>query len=446
MRVLPHSIEAEVSLLGGLLVVGEAFEEITGEVDAEDFYREAHRHIFRTMEALHQRREGLDVVTVMTALHEDRRLDAVGGMAYLSQLSAQVPTAANVQFYAKIVRRKSLLRKVIAWSNELIQECYTDVGDVEEFLSRAEAQMYALTSSRTRDSYRSIQDVIKEAFQRIEELYDKSEPITGVPSGFMDLDRKTSGWQRSDLIIIAARPAMGKTALTLNMACNAAVRFEQSILFCSLEMSSEQLVMRLLASEGRIELGKLRTGQLTEREWARLMRAAGDLSNSRIFLDDTAGLSPQVLASRARRLQAEHGLDIIYIDYLQLMETLSPNVNSREQQISDISRKLKMLAKDLNVPVIALAQLNRGVESRADKRPMLSDLRESGAIEQDADIISFVYRDEYYHEDSEAKGVAELIVGKHRSGSTGTILLKFFPHYTRFENLAAEAQDAISPP
>ncbi|MEO1272083.1 MAG: replicative DNA helicase [Myxococcota bacterium] len=401
-----------------------------------------HRHIYRAMETIANRGQAIDVVTLVELMSSESKLEAVGGMTALTALATQVPTAANIKYYAEIVRKKAVLRKIIAFAGEIAEECYGDVGDIEEFLSRAEGRMFSLTEGRLSGGYRHMKDVVKGAFEQIESLYEKGEAITGVPSGYIDLDAKTSGWQPSDLIIIAARPAMGKTALTLNMACNAATRFGRSVLFCSLEMSSEQLAMRLLASEARIELGRLRTGQIKEKEWARLMRAATDLSKARIFLDDTAGLSPQVLATRARRLKAEHGLDIVVIDYLQLMETLSANINSREQQISDISRKLKMLAKDLEIPVIALAQLNRGVESRSDKRPMLSDLRESGAIEQDADIISFVYRDEYYHEDSEAKGITEVIIGKHRGGSTGTVMLRFFPEFTRFENLAQDAEVA----
>ncbi len=430
-----------MSLLGGVLLDGEVFDEVNALVTADDFYKESHRHIFRAMVSVNTRSEALDLITVTQQLQDEKRLEAAGGLAYIAGLPSQVPTAANVSYYAGIVRKKAVLRRVIALAGEMAEECYGDVGGLEEFLGGLESRLFALSDNRMTTGYRSIKDVAMIAFNRIETLYEQSADLTGVPSGFVDLDKITAGWQPSDLIIVAARPAMGKTAFTLNIACNASVRFNRSVLFCSLEMSAEQLAVRLMASEARIDVSRMRTGQLKEQEWERLMKAVSTLAKSSLFIDDSASLSPQVLASRARRLKAEHGLDLIIIDYLQLMETLTPNINSREQQIGDISRKLKMLAKDLHVPVIALAQLNRGVEQRADKRPMMSDLRESGAIEQDADIISFVYRDEYYNEDSEDKGLGEIILGKHRSGSTGTVKLKFFPQYTRFENLARDEEE-----
>ena len=758
MRVPPQSIEAEASLLGALLLDQDAFDEIASEISPEDFYKESHRHIFRSMQKIVGRQEGVDAVTLVEQLASEQLLDAVGGMAYIAGLTGQVPTAANVSFYSNIVHRKSVLRKLLSISAEITEECYGDIDDLEAFLNSAESKILTLGEERTVSRVQSLKDVVKEAYFHIEALYERDEKITGVPSGFLDLDQITAGWQNSDLIIIAARPAMGKclskdalilleggrlstieaivqgdrgriltldedgwrfgmvspsafvddgikpvfevttrlgrtievtashpfrkeggwhpladlvegdrvavprvldvfgraslrecevkllayftiddtlagpspslehlspqvradfldaasslgggsmtlgdlagslsgagldvgpgcipevvfclerpqvalflnrllsvgakrgegepgclrlsssherlvrqlqhlllrfgvvsvvaqaadgvwrlsigdslplflreigrpgwgeeslpdvingeaptrgevywdeivsivpmglkqvydltipgthnfvandicvhnTAFCLNMASNAATRFGKVALFCSLEMSAQQLAMRLLASEARVDVSRIRTGQLKEHEWRRLIQATATLSKAPIFIDDTPALNPQTLLSRARRLKVEHGLDMIMVDYLQLMSASGPGVSSREQVISEISRTLKLIAKDLGIPVIALAQLNRGVESRADKRPMLSDLRESGAIEQDADIISFVYRDEYYNEDSEAKGIAEIIIGKHRSGSTGMVQLRFFPEYTRFENLAREDEE-----
>jgi replicative DNA helicase len=440
MRVPPHSVEGEQSLLGALLLDADAFDEVAAQIKADDFYKESHRHIYRAMEQISTRKEAIDVVTLVQQLRDEERLDAVGGIAYIASLSNAVATAANVTHYAGLVRKKSLLRRVIQLSTETAESCYGDVGDVEAFINEAEAKLLSLASEKATNPVRSLKDVVRDAYYQIEALYEKEESITGVPSGFVDLDYITAGWQSSDLIIVAARPAMGKTAFTLNMACNSAMRFGRSVLFCSLEMSATQLAMRLMASEARVDVSRLRTGGLKEHEWSRLISATASLSKASIFIDDTAGLTPQMLSSRARRLKVEHGLDMIMIDYLQLMNT-SSKTQSREQQISEVSRTLKMLAKELHIPVMALAQLNRGVEARADKRPMLSDLRESGAIEQDADIISFVYRDEYYNPESDKKGIAEIIIGKHRSGSTGTVELRFFPEFTRFENLARDGQD-----
>ncbi len=440
MRLPPQSAEAERSLLGALLLDPDAFDEIANEVTPEDFYKESHRHIFRSMQKLVARQEAVDVVTLTAQIMDEGLIEAVGGKAYLASLSNEVPTAANVGYYSAIVAKKSMLRKLIGLSGEISEECYGEVDELEAFLNTVESRLLALNKERAESRVKSLKEVVKAAYFHIEQLSEREEKITGVASGFLDLDNKTAGWQHSDLIIVAARPAMGKTAFCLNMAANAATRFGKVVLFCSLEMSAQQLAMRLLASEARVDVSRIRTGQLKEHEWRRLIQATATLSKAPIYIDDTPALNPQTLLSRARRVKVEAGLDMIIIDYLQLMGSSAP-ISSREQQISEISRTLKLIAKELNIPVIALAQLNRGVESRADKRPMLSDLRESGAIEQDADIIAFVYRDEYYNEDSEAKGIAEIIIGKHRSGSTGTVQLRFFPEFTRFENLAREGEE-----
>jgi replicative DNA helicase len=437
IRVPPHNEDAERSVLGAILLDNRVLDELLGTLEPDDFYREPHRHVFRAMQSLHVRGEAVDVITLADWLGAEGLLEASGGPTYLARLASEVPSAANVAHYANIVRKKASLRRFILTSDALISECYSDVNDVEAFMDEAEQRLFAITQQGQKRAYSSMREVIKDTFPQIEALYQKSESVTGVPTGFIDLDEMTSGWQNSDLIILAARPAMGKTAFTLNMATHAAVTRKIPAAFFSLEMSNQQLAIRMLCSEGRIDQGNLRRGRMTEQEWARLIKAAGSLSESKIFLDDTPGLSIMEFRSKCRRLKAEHDIGIVFVDYLQLMSGSNrTKSSSREQEISEIARGLKGVAKELNVPIIALAQLNRGVESRADKRPMMSDLRESGAIEQDADIISFIYRDEYYNPETEAKGIAEIIIAKHRNGSTGTVNLRFFGAHTRFENLA----------
>ncbi|MBA2660748.1 MAG: replicative DNA helicase [Bradymonadaceae bacterium] len=437
IRVPPRNEDAERSVLGSILLDNRVLDELMTLLGHEDFYREAHRHIFRTMCTLHARSEAVDVITLADHLGAEDLLEAVGGPNYLARLSNEVPSAANVNHYANIVRRKSTLRRFISTGDELVNTCYADVPDVELFLDEAERRLFEITQSGQERSYSTIREVVKKAFTQIEALYQKSEMITGVPSGFIDLDTITAGWQRSDLIIIAARPAMGKTSFTLNMATHSAIERKIPTAFFSLEMSNEQLAIRMLCSEGRIDQGNLRRGRLTEQEWSRLIKAAGSLSEAKIFLDDTPSLPIMEFRSKCRRLKAEHDIGIVFVDYLQLMSgSARSSSGSREQEISEISRGLKGVAKELDIPIVALSQLNRGLESRADKRPMMSDLRESGAIEQDADLIGFIYRDEVYNPESEHKGLAEFIVGKHRNGSIGTINLRFFGAHTRFENLA----------
>lgn len=438
IRVPPHNEDAEQSLLGAILLDNRVLDELLSRIGVEDFYREPHRHIFRAMSDLHQRSEPVDVITLADYLAAEDRLEAVGGPSFLARLSNAVPSAANAGQYGEIVRRKSALRKFIATADGLVQDAYADVTDVTEFMDDVERQLFAITQSGVKKDYASMREVIQSAFTQIEALYNKSEHITGVPSGFSDLDEITAGWQSSDLIIVAARPAMGKTSFTLNMAAHTAINRNIPCAFFSLEMSNEQLAIRLLCSEARVDQSKLRRGNLNDQEWAKLIKAAGSLSEAQIFLDDTPALPIMEFRSKCRRLKAEHDIGIIFIDYLQLMRGSGGNNSNREQEISEISRNLKAVAKELDVPVIALAQLNRGVESRADKRPMMSDLRESGAIEQDADIITFIYRDEVYNPDTEEKGVAEILIRKHRNGSIGEVKLRFFGPITRFENLAPD--------
>lgn len=439
IRVPPHNDDAERSLLGSIMIDPQTVDEISGQVDAQDFYREAHRHIYRAMVNLHQRGEAIDLITLADYLKTSEQLEAVGGPNYLVRLSSEVPSAANVGHYGMIVRRKAALRNFIGTANSLVEECYGDVNDVDSFMDDAERRLFEITQKGQARGYSSLKEVVGEAFRQIEALFHKNEHITGVPSGFVDLDEITAGWQRSDLIIVAARPAMGKTSFTLNMLTHAALVRKTPAMFFSLEMSNTQLAIRMLCSEGRIDQSKLRRGNMTEQEWSRLLRATGDLSAAKIFLDDTPSISIMDFRSKCRRAKAEHDIGIIFVDYLQLMRGTSQSKGSREQEISEISRNLKAVAKELDVPIIALAQLNRGVEQRADKRPMVSDLRESGAIEQDADIIMFIYRDEVYHPETEKQGIAEIIIGKHRNGALATVDLRFFGAHTRFENLAPDA-------
>lgn len=438
LRLPPHNDDAERSLLGAIMLDPRALDEVSSLVTENDFYRESHRHVFRAMVTLAVRGDAVDSLTMSDYLRAEGMLDQVGGANFLARLSTEVPSASNVGNYANIVRRKSALRSFIRTADGLVEECYDDVPDVEAFLDDAERQIFEITQRGAQRGYSSMREVIKEAFTAIEAQYQNTEAITGVASGFIDLDEMTSGWQRSDLIILAARPAMGKTSFTLNMLTHAAIDRRTPAAFFSLEMSNQQLAIRMLCSQARVDQTKLRRGNMSEQEWARLIKAAGGLSEAKIFLDDTPALSIMEFRSKARRLKAEHDIGAIFIDYLQLMRGSVQSRGSREQEISEISRNLKAVAKELNIPVIALAQLNRGVESRADKRPMMSDLRESGAIEQDADIICFIYRDEVYNPETERKGVAEIIIGKHRNGAIGTINLRFFNTFTRFENLAAD--------
>ncbi len=440
LRVPPHNEDAERSVLGAILLDNAVIDELSGMLTPEHFYRESHRHIFRATLELAERGEPVDPLTLADHLSAENVLEAVGGPTYLTRLSGAVPSAANVRHYAEIVSRKAALRQFISTADELITTCYDDVADVEAFMDEAEQLLFSVTQAGQKRGYTAMREVIKKAYSQIEALYEKSEQITGVPSGFIDLDDITAGWQRSDLIIIAARPAMGKTSFTLNMAAHAALLRQIPVAFFSLEMSNEQLAIRMICSEARINQSKVRTGQMTEQEWARLVNAAGTLSKAPIYLDDTPGLPIMEFRSKCRRLKAEHNIGAVFVDYLQLMQGTqrSRSAGSREQEISEISRGLKGVAKELDIPVIALAQLNRGVEQRADKRPLMSDLRESGAIEQDADLISFIYRDEVYNEDSDAKGLAEIIIGKPRNGATGKVTLRFFGPHTRFENLARD--------
>ena len=437
-RLPPQNIEAEQCVLGSILLQPEsAMPKAVETVSAEDFYRPEHRLIFAAMLHLFEKGAPQDLITVTNVLKDENNLEKMGGPAYLASLTDIVPVAANILYYARIVREKSILRRLISTSTEIASRCYEEQDDIDRLLDETEQHIFEIAQAKSSQTVHSINSVINAAFKEVQKLSERKELITGVPTGFEEFDRKTAGLQPADLIIIAARPSMGKTALAMNMVQNAALLFKTSVGVFSLEMSKEQLGMRMLCSISKVDSQRIRTGHIHENDWPKLARAVGMLSDARIYIDDTPSLSVLELRAKARRLKTEHNLGLVVVDYLQLMRGHS-STERREQEISEISRSLKAMAKELHIPVIALSQLNRSLESRGDKRPQLSDLRESGAIEQDADVICFIYRDEVYNK-SEAnpkRGTAELIIGKQRNGPTGTIELAFLSEFTTFENLA----------
>ena len=443
-KLPPQSLEAEMSILGGILIDNDAINRVLEMLTPEDFYRESHRKIFQAMMKLSDLREPCDFITMTDMLKKAGELEEIGGAAYLATLVDYVPTAANIAYYCKMVKEKSTNRKLISVATEIVSRGYDEQADVDDMLDKAQKEIYEITENKSRPQYVPVQSVLKEAFNILKNLHDQKEHVTGVPTGYVDLDKKTAGFQPGNLIIIAARPAMGKTTLALNIAQYASAESKKKVpcVIFSLEMGKEELVMRFLASIARVDFGRMRTGFFHDSDWPRLTRAAGILHDAKIFIDDSPSITVLELRSKARRLKSEHDIGLIIVDYLQLMKGGS-NPESRQQEISEISRSLKALAKELSVPVVALSQLNRELEKRADKRPMMSDLRESGAIEQDADIIMFVYRESVYCEDCRkpdttcTKGHerdAELIIGKQRSGALGTVELTFVGEHTRFEN------------
>jgi replicative DNA helicase len=442
-RLPPQNLEAETSVLGAVLLENEALNRVLEILQEDDFYRNAHRRIFSAILHLYELSEPVDLITLSEVLKTRGELDDVGGVEYLNSLVNAVPTAANISYYAKIIKEKAILRKLINRATEIVSQSYSNSGDVDEFIDQAERTIFEISEDRVRPSFYPIKDLIKSSFKTIERLYEKRQLITGVPTGFQRLDELTSGLQPSDLIIIAGRPSMGKTALALNIAQNASVQAAIPAAIFSLEMSKEQLALRMLCSEAKVDAHRLRGGFLSEADWPKLTRAAGSLSEAPLFIDDTPGLSALEMRAKTRRLKIEHNLGLVIVDYLQLMRGRA-SADSREQEISDISRSLKALAKELSIPVIALSQLNRRVEERGDKRPQLSDLRESGAIEQDADVILFLYREEVYNKSEENRGKAELIIGKQRNGPTDKVDLAFLDKYTRFENLSGLKEDSYS--
>lgn len=433
-RVPPQSLEAEESVLGSILLDNQAINTCMERIRAEDFYKSAHQTIYEAMATLSDRREPIDIVTLGQQLRAMGQLENVGGAQILSYLASSVPNAANVAYYARVIKEMAIRRRLIHESNDIIASAFNLEGEIEEFLDGTEQRILAVSDFRINASFHRVGDVVQDSIRLVEKLYDQKEPVTGVATGLEKLDRLTAGFQPSDLVIVAARPSMGKTALTLGWAQYVGIYARKPVAFFSLEMSKEQLVLRMLCSESRINNSKVRTGDLSERDFARIVDGASRISDAEIFIDDTPALTITELRAKARRLHRDHPLGMIVVDYLQLLRSPAYS-HSREQEISDISRSLKALAKELNVPVIALSQLNRSVESRNDKRPMMSDLRESGAIEQDADLIMFIYRDEVYNKESADKGVAEIIISKQRSGPTGAVRVAFSAECTRFDNL-----------
>lgn len=435
-KLPPHNTEAEQAVLGGVFLRNDIFHTLVDTISDEDFYSPVHRTIYQAFQELYRQRKPADLVTVAEYLQSKGQLDEVGGTVYLASLAESVASAANAVFHAQIVRDKSVRRRLIQTSSEILTSCFEAGEETESLLDHAEQQIFSIAESKGKPAFISSKDLVNRVFVQLEMRAGQGEMVTGVPTGYTDFDHMTAGLQKSDLIILAARPSMGKTALALNMGMRAAIRHDVPVAVFSLEMSMDQLMMRLLGCHGRVDLSRLRSGYLNDEDWSRLYQAAEELSAAPIYIDDTPALSTMEIRARSRRLKAEKGVGLIIVDYLQLMRS-SHKSDSREQEISDISRNLKALAKELEVPVIALSQLNRKVEERSDKRPMISDLRESGAIEQDADVIVFIYRDAAYNkaEDNPNKNIAEIIIGKQRNGPIGMLRLAYFGQYTVFDNL-----------
>ena len=440
-KVPPNDIEAEQAIIGSMLTDKDAVISAIEVLKPNDFYREDNKTIYEAILNLYSRSEPVDIITVRAELESMGKLDNVGGLEYLAELPEKVPTTANASKYIKIVEEKSALRNLIKTANEIIELGYNPTEDVDDIMEGAEKKIFNIMQNKNQKGYAAMKDILVDSFTQLEELYNRKQHITGVPSGFTDLDYRTAGFHGSDLILIAARPAMGKSAFALNIATNAAVKAKVPVAIFSLEMSKEQMVNRILCSEAMVDSNKVRTGKLEEDDWTKLAEAIGPLSEAEIYIDDTPGISVMEIRAKCRKLKLEKNIGMVVIDYLQLVQGSNKRNGSREQEISEISRSLKILAKELNVPVIALSQLSRAVEQRPDHRPMLSDLRESGAIEQDADIVMFLYRDDYYNEDSDKKGIAEVIIAKHRGGSTGTVDLVWLGSYTKFVDLERRFDD-----
>ncbi len=444
IKLPPHSLEAEQSLIGGILLDNQAWERVADLANEADFYRDDHRRIYRHISRLIDLGKPADVVTVFESLEKNGEAEQAGGLAYLAEIANNTPSAANIRRYAEIVRERAILRKLVAVGDEIASSALSPSGkDAKALLDEAESKVFEIAEAGARHAsgFVSIQPILKQVVDRVQELYDRDNPseVTGVPTGFVDLDEKTSGLQPSDMIIVAGRPAMGKTTFALNLAEHIAVDQRLPVAIFSMEMPGTQLATRFISSVGRIDMQKIRSGRLTDDDWQRLTMAMGKLYEAPLFIDETPGLNPIDLRARARRLARQCGkLGLIVIDYLQLMSGTKESDN-RASELSEISRSVKSLAKELHVPIVALSQLTRRLEQRPNKRPVMSDLRESGAIEQDADIIMFIYRDEVYNPDSPDKGTAELIIGKHRNGPTGMVRMTFIGENTRFENFASSA-------
>ena len=434
-KIPPHDVDAEQAILGSMLTDQDAVIDAMEVLKPEDFYREDNKFIYQAIINLYNRGEPIDIITVKAELTSMQKFEAVGGIEYLATLPDKVPLVANADKYIKIVEEKSILRQLIKAANEIQSLGYAQNEEIDNIVDQSEKMIFNIMQGKNQKGYTQIKDVLVETFAELEKLYNQKETITGVPTGFADLDYKTAGLHNSDLILIAARPAMGKSAFALNIATYAAINTKKPVVIFNLEMSKEQLVNRMLCSEAMVDSNKIRTGKIDEEDWIKLATALGPLSEAPIYIDDTPGISVAEIRAKCRKLKLEKNIGLVVIDYLQLIQGSGKRNASREQEISEISRSLKILAKELDVPVIALSQLSRAAEARQDHRPMLSDLRESGAIEQDADIVMFLYRDDYYNPDSEKKNIAEVILAKHRAGSTGTVELLWMGNYTKFANL-----------
>jgi replicative DNA helicase len=442
-RVPPQNIEAEQAVLGAILLHSDALITAMERISSDDFYRPSHQKIYEAMMELSGDNEPVDLITLTATLQDKQQLEDIGGVTYLSELANSVPTAANVDYYAAIVEEKSMLRRLIRAATQIVSNGYASSDDVADLLNEAEQRIFEISQRRSSSGFISIRDVLMEVFERVEFLYSHKGGSTGIPSGFVDLDKMTSGFQRSDLIIVAARPSVGKTAFALNIAQNVGVRAKETVAIFSLEMGAAQLVQRMICAEANVDATRMRTGFLEGDDWEKLTMAIGALSEASIFIDDSPSITVAEIRAKCRRLKQEKGLGMILIDYLQLIHGRGKGDN-RQQEVSEISRTLKQIARELNVPVIALSQLSRGVEQRQDKRPMMSDLRESGSIEQDADIVAFLYRDDYYDKESEKKNIIEIILAKQRNGPVGTVELAFLKNYNKFVNMDRAHQEAAA--
>ncbi|MBW7454377.1 replicative DNA helicase [Paenibacillus sepulcri] len=440
-RVPPQNIEAEQAVIGAILLNAEALITSMERLRSEDFYSPAHQLIYEAMVEIGEANQPIDLVTLTAYLQDRQQLEEMGGVSYLSKVANSVPTAANVDYYAQIVEEKSMLRRLIRTATQIVSNGYAAADDVGMLLNEAEQRIMELSNRRSSTGFISIRDVLMEVFERVEHLYTNKGGPSGIPSGFSDLDKMTSGFQRNDLIIVAARPSVGKTAFALNIAQNVGVRARETVAIFSLEMSAAQLVQRMICAEANVDAGRMRTGYLEGDDWEKLTMAIGSLSEAQIYIDDTPGITVADIRAKCRRLKKERGLGMILIDYLQLIQGRGKAGENRQQEVSEISRTLKQIARELEVPVIALSQLSRGVEQRQDKRPMMSDLRESGSIEQDADIVAFLYRDDYYDKESEKKNIIEIIIAKQRNGPVGTVELAFLKNYNKFVGLDRSHQE-----
>lgn len=442
-RIPPQNIEAEQAVLGAIFLQPSSITVTSELLIPEDFYRASHQKIYNAMLDLSDKGEPVDLVTITSALADVNLLEEVGGVSYLSDLANSVPTAANIEYYAKIVEEKSILRRLIRTATTIAQDGYSREDEVEVLLGEAEKTIMEVAQRKNAGAFQNIKDVLVQTYDNIETLHDRKGDVTGIPTGFIELDKMTAGFQRNDLIIVAARPSVGKTAFALNIAQNVATKTDENVAIFSLEMGADQLVMRMLCAEGNIDAQRLRTGSLTPEDWGKLTMAMGSLSDSGIYIDDTPGIRVGDIRAKCRRLKQESGLGMVLIDYLQLIQG-NGRTDNRQQEVSEISRTLKELARELKVPVIALSQLSRGVEQRQDKRPMMSDIRESGSIEQDADIVAFLYRDDYYDKESENKNIIEIIIAKQRNGPVGTVSLAFVKEYNKFVNLERRFDDGAA--